>query len=383
MRQEPTKPADQPVARHFGMDWLRIGAFALLIAYHVCMVFVPWAWHIKTQDPIEWLAYPMLAVNPWRLSLLFVVSGFASRAMLSKPDATLGRFLSQRTLRLLIPLIFGVLIVVPPQSWAELTSNGAIESDFLSFWLGEYFTFGLVEGVILPTYNHLWFILYLYLYTIVLGAIVALAPSDWRAEAQTLFDRLLARAWTWILAPIGLLVALWLLLFPEGGLGPPIVINDWYRHAVYFAMFSIGFGMARSETIWEGIRASWPIALFLSGIAYGFVRLTHSASLEVAPIVEAIATSSHAWCAIAGLIGLADRYWNRDAPLRNYLAVGVFPFYIIHQTIIVLVGFALIQAGTGVGTQLTVISLATILGCWLFYEMARRSGQFKPLFGLR
>ena len=72
------------MARHYGMDWLRIGAFALLILYHIGMVFVPWGFHVKTAQPIDWVAIPMLATNPWRLTLLFVVSGYASRALLAQ-----------------------------------------------------------------------------------------------------------------------------------------------------------------------------------------------------------------------------------------------------------------------------------------------------------
>ena len=70
--------------RLYGLDWLRIGAFALLILYHIGMFFVPWEWHVKTAQPQEWLELPMMAINPWRLALLFVVSGFASRILLNK-----------------------------------------------------------------------------------------------------------------------------------------------------------------------------------------------------------------------------------------------------------------------------------------------------------
>ena len=70
--------------RHYGMDWLRIGAFALLILYHIGMVFVPWGFHIKTAQPMDWVEIPMLLTNPWRLTLLFVVSGYASRALFAK-----------------------------------------------------------------------------------------------------------------------------------------------------------------------------------------------------------------------------------------------------------------------------------------------------------
>ena len=67
--------------RHYGMDWLRIGAFGLLILYHIGMVFVPWGFQVKTAHPLAWAEIPMLLTSPWRLTLLFVVSGYASRAL--------------------------------------------------------------------------------------------------------------------------------------------------------------------------------------------------------------------------------------------------------------------------------------------------------------
>src|SRR3546814_7239126 len=72
------------IGRHYGLDWLRVGAFALLIFYHVGMYFVPWGWHVKSDEILPWATVPMFALNPWRLSLLFVVSGYASRAVLGK-----------------------------------------------------------------------------------------------------------------------------------------------------------------------------------------------------------------------------------------------------------------------------------------------------------
>jgi len=47
--------------RHYGMDWLRIGAFALLIFYHIGMYFVPWGWHVKIAQPRDWVQIPMMA----------------------------------------------------------------------------------------------------------------------------------------------------------------------------------------------------------------------------------------------------------------------------------------------------------------------------------
>ena len=133
--------------RHYGMDWLRIGAFALLIFYHIGMVFVPWDFHIKTAQPMDWVEIPMLLTNPWRLTLLFVVSGYASRALLSKSTGISG-FLKNRTSRLLIPLIFGMAVIVPPQTWVELVGKHGYGQSYFWFLAHDYFRFGKLDGVV-------------------------------------------------------------------------------------------------------------------------------------------------------------------------------------------------------------------------------------------
>ena len=138
--------------RHYGMDWLRIGAFALLIFYHIGMYFVPWDWHVKIVPTIDWVALPMLATNGWRFALLFLVSGYASAALLTKLGGA-GAFARSRSARLLVPLLFGVIFVVPPQPWVELMGQHGYAHGLGHFWLHDYFRFGALDGIILPTWQ--------------------------------------------------------------------------------------------------------------------------------------------------------------------------------------------------------------------------------------
>src|SRR3546814_2932524 len=124
--------------RHLGMDWLRIGAFALLIFYHIGMYFVPWDWHVKIARPIDWVAIPMLATNGWRLALLFLVSGYASAALSAKLGGA-GAFARSRSARLLIPLAFGIVVVIPPQPWLELMGARGVTTPFTHFLAGGFF----------------------------------------------------------------------------------------------------------------------------------------------------------------------------------------------------------------------------------------------------
>jgi glucan biosynthesis protein C len=64
--------------RRFDLDWIRIAAFGLLILYHIGMVFVPWSYHVKSTHLIAGLEPALQMLNPWRLSLLFVVAGAAT-----------------------------------------------------------------------------------------------------------------------------------------------------------------------------------------------------------------------------------------------------------------------------------------------------------------
>src|SRR6266699_315859 len=116
MKQEiishPPRSTAGGAARRIDLDWVRIGAFGLLIFYHVGMLYVSWGFHIKSVHRITALEPLMLVLNPWRLALLFLVSGAATRFMLQK--YRIGPLVRSRSARLLIPLIFGMFVIVPP-----------------------------------------------------------------------------------------------------------------------------------------------------------------------------------------------------------------------------------------------------------------------------
>ena len=368
--------------RRYGLDWLRIGAFGLLIVYHIGMFFVPWDWHTKTAEPLEWLELPMLSINPWRLSLLFLISGVASRVLLAKSDA--GGFTRSRSRRLLIPLLAGMVLFVAPQPWAELSEKAGYSGGFAYFWLHDYFEFGASTGLILPTYNHLWFVAYLWLYTMLL-ALAALAPAAWRAKAQAAFDRCFG-GWRLLVLPV---LTLWLLratLFPVFG-ETHILFNDLYGHLGYGFAFFFGVGLARSDGLWRQLTQGWRSAALLGIGGYAlivfFYLTTPGDASELQTLVARLARSVQAWGIILALLGLAQRHLHHDSPARRYLTDAIFPYYIAHQTIIVLVGHALKTHGLGAGTEFAIILAATVIGCAATYELARRVGWLRPLFGPR
>jgi surface polysaccharide O-acyltransferase-like enzyme len=167
------------------------------------------------------------------------------------------------------------------------------------------------------------------------------------------------------------------------------LIGDWTAHRMYFPAFAFGFFLADAPRTWASIRRSWCVAGVLAILGYAMVAgillawLTGAIPATDLRLPFATGRLLMGWCAIVALIGLADRFWNRDHPWRRTLTEAVFPFYIIHQTIIVVLGWYLLRLALPPAIEFLALLAATVAGCWLFYRGGREAGWLRPLIGLR
>lgn len=380
------RAAATPIPRHFGLDWLRIGAFGLLVLYHAGMVFAPGPWIVKSSPPVEWAGWLMLAVQPWRMPLLFVVSGYASRALLTR-SASLGRFAGFRSQRLLLPFLFGLVVVNPPQTWVRMTEGHGYRQSLLHFWTHDWLRFGTLDGIELPHAEHLWFVLYLWAYTMGLALLLAVLPHTGKDRAEQAFARL-AGGYRLLVVPLAALLVVRIgLLFtvPEDhGL-----FDDWVGDALYVPAFLFGFGLAGSSALWPAIaRMRRPAAsvalaaylvLLLVEMRYpgGVVSRPHAVQAAAREAAMAMA-----WCGILILLAAADRLLNRDHPWRKTLAEAVFPLYIVHQTAIVLTAWWLRDCGIPRVLLFMAIVFAALLAGWIFYRAGKRIRVLGPFAGL-
>jgi glucans biosynthesis protein C len=368
--------------RRYDLDWLRIGAFALLIFYHIGMVFVPWDFHIKTAHASAAVEAPMLLLNPWRLPLLFLISGTASRYLFMKRKSN---FAASRCKRLLLPILFSVVVVVPPQVWIDVTINHNYRMGFLGFWATDYWRFDKSLGVVVPTYQHLWFVVYLWVYTMIMALVAAVISEEAGEKLQAAFDALF-RGWRLIVLPvIGFAAARILLIerFPE----THALIDDWYMHLVYGASFAMGFGLAGSRTAWTTIGRVWPYAAIAALLGWGTVIWVNNLpdAVTLTPIELMAARTMRTvqmWGAILGLLGFAQRFLNHDHRWRTTLNEAVFPAYIAHQTIIIAVEYWLRPYGLSSWVEFAVLVPATAGGSAMFYLLGRRVLWLRPMIGL-
>jgi glucan biosynthesis protein C len=373
-----------PTQRHYGMDWLRVGAFVMLIFYHVGFSFTPWGYQTATRGVVPWAEIPLLGLSAWRLALLFAISGYASAALFAKERDT-GAFLKSRLLRLGIPLLFGLTVIVPPQPYMGLLNSGYTHG-YGYFLFHDAFSFRQVIHENLPAVMHLWFVIYLLFYTVALCLALMVLPARWGALLRRGAERLLAGP---LLIPLGCLVTYAARSWGSEWTDTHSVATDFAAHVHYGGMFLFGFLLRGSEPVRQAIGRQWKPALVVGLAGYAVVALeawhfpgnvrTPRAWIEPLDFAKAV----QCWGTVIALFGIADRFWNRDMRWRATLAEAVFPVFIAHQTVMVLVSYWLRDKGLTALPEFLVLCATVAGGSWLFYLAGREIGPLRPLIGLK
>ena len=369
--------------RRYDIDALRVIVFGLLIFYHVATFFVPGAFlsNYPFMDPHEWLEYPMFFLNRWRLPLLFVISGMGTYFNISKRSG--GGFAKERFVRLFIPLVVGMVFMVPPQVYIERLVSGQFSGNYFEFYPSLAFVGVYPEGNI--SWHHLWFLPYLLLFSLVL------IPA---------FRFLLKHPQAWLIRTtknlttrkFGLFVLAIPLIFWNYFLEPRFpptnaLIGDWFNIINYCTLFFYGFLlMTLKESLWENVIKNRRLYLITAIAAFALLMVLwrgigrFPAKVELWDTVQAI----NLWAWILTLMGYAATYLNKPNRTFSYANEAVYPFYILHQTIVIYLGYYLKNAEMCLFANFSIMIIGTVGITWLIYEFGiRRFAWIRPLFGMK
>jgi hypothetical protein len=376
---------DMP-SRRYDLDWLRIIVFGLLILYHTGMFYTAnWGWHVKSAYQSQTLESIMLIIEPWRMAVLWVIAGIAIKFVLAK--VTLWRFISMRSLRLLLPLLFGILVVVPPQLYVEMTYNGDLNMNFWQFIQAFFSTnsdvFAKYSSGIWPhmDVNHLWFIRALWQYSLGLIFFLPLLNSFWVNKAiNGLFKQPCLVAILIATLPIFLITLNWDL--------------DTIRYPLGFTFLIYGYLIGWNLTFWGRLSQAIKPLLIASGICCTTFIIFYNL-VWIAPI-EAGETTNQ-WIGMAGMLNyslmrilgiltvfaLAHKFLNLQSTKLTYFNDAVYPFYILHQTFIVVIGYNLSSLSLGPVLEPILLIICTVAACFVGFEIIRRTEFLRPCFGLK
>ena len=372
--------------RRHDLDALRAIAFSLLIVFHVGMLYVDgWDWHLKSSYTTKALDLPMIFLNRWRMDLIFLISGAATFFMMRK--SSLAAFVRQRTWRLFLPFAFAMLVVIPVQPYCQGVANGLVEPGFGRFlvhyltgykWPANAFD-GWQYGF---TWNHLWYLPYLLAYTLVLAA---LRPAFSSRAGRALRARFLGqRGWRLLAWPA---IPLFVFAFTLGTRFPAThaLVDDWYNHATYFTVFLYGWWLASDEDVWRELLRMRKISLLaalLVFIAYWLTRSDHPSTPILATVL--LLRSLFVWLMLATILGWGHALLNRPLRWLPFATEAVYPWYILHQSLIVAIAYWLVPMKLGAVAEPALVLAGTIGGCWvLSVGVIGRFVWLRACFGMK
>ncbi len=387
-----------PHRRH-DIDWLRVIAFIFLIFYHIGMYYVAdWQWHVKSPHQSVLLQSVMLIVNPWRMSLIFLVSGIA--LSLVEPKISWLQLLKIRFIRVFIPLLLGMYIIVPPQLYLELVSKEELTYgyfSFLSFYINtdtEMYPHHQHGNLGLLTWNHLWYLAYLCCYTLIYISLKPLLIRvDWKSSPGKRSPTLL------FLTPVALLILYKTLLAPHFPQTYALA-GDWYSHALYATMFFFGYALAKIKDAWNTIISYRRVWTTMAVTHYVLLLvLVHDSvknwlgegnlgeDLSVEFIHDNLAmpwiVSAYMISSLFTVIAYAGSYMNKPSKILHYMNEAILPWYILHQTIIILLTVALSFLTLGPIIEALVMIVLTFCICAALYELIKRFIITRFIFGMK
>ncbi|MBN2224852.1 MAG: acyltransferase family protein [Deltaproteobacteria bacterium] len=379
----PAKPKIS--GRRHDVDWLRVLAMGTIFLFHCARPFDHDDWHVKNLVLSHGMDIFIVFTVQWIMPLFFILSGIGAFYALN--HRTKGTYIRERFFRLVVPLVFGIFALAPPQVYIERISHNQFEGGFLSF-LPHYFDgmygFG---GNFAWMGLHLWYIEMLFVFSLatlpLFCAVLCRKLKFFRNAASpgaTLGGILLP------VVPL-FLMELFVNTFPDsigirsfGGWSPLTYLVFFITG--FFIVSDGGFSRAfeRYRTVWliMGISTSViGLVLIETGVLNGLPR---SATLPI----EAMLRALNSWFWLMAIIGFGRRYLSFSNRALTYLNRAVLPFYILHQTVIVIIAFFLVGWDAPVPVKYAaLVALSFVVIMALYEGIVRRIGVLRFLFGMK
>ncbi len=372
------------LTRRYDVDWLRVLGMMVVFLFHNARFFDTDGWHVKSPRTTPVVTMIVIFAVQWMMPLFFILSGIGAYHALAHQGWR--QYLVSRVKRLAVPLIFGIFVIIAPwQVYLERVSHGQYSGSFWS-WYPHYFEgwFGL-GGNFAWMGVHLWYLEALFVFSLI---------------TLPLFLVLQARPGDRLVAALSRLATMPGLIFL---LAMPIAIMEFVANSPalresfgrrdfggwsllpYLAIFVVGFLLAGREEMAQVIErhrvAGLVVALLTFVAAYIAVK---QHGLPESGIAFAALRGLFCWAFLIAFCGFASRYLRFRNGFLKYANEAVLPFYILHQTIILTVGYYVLPLDTRLWIEYLIIATISFIVIMALYELLiRRINVLRFLFGLK
>jgi len=385
-RENMNNTASQHTNRLHCLDWLRVIAIGVLLMYHIGMVYVPdWGYHYKNPLASDWIKSLMLLTSPWRMGLLWLVSGIALAYMCGSYNVI--RLVVRRTNQILLPLLVGVLFVVPVQLFAQMKQAGDMPLNFIGFVHALFVQpkgyFVNYSSGIWPRFdvNHLWYLRSLWRFSIILIIFSPILNSN----LAKMIGHFLASRLSCLL-PLFVIPIAMIELLMEGE-----SVREYYG----FILLLLGFYLGLHEAFWQTLTKHVKLLCILSLVAMtalqiGFIEIWQTGLNQTNTLWNALIQCiyvSNKILPLLAILALSYQFLNTPNKLIKQLNPYVFPLYILHQSVIIIIAYMasnshsiLLQSAE---YQLWFSLVVTPLICALLVMLIARFNAFRLCFGMR
>jgi peptidoglycan/LPS O-acetylase OafA/YrhL len=365
--------------RLYYLDWLRVFAILTVFVYHSTRFFNMETWNVKNPT---W--YPSVEVwnrfaTAWLLPVIFVISGaslFFAAGKGGRGIRAAGQFVKDKALRLLVPLVVCDFTHASLQVYLGRLTHGDFEGSYFQYLPRYFFDDFEWQGM------HLWYLLWLFVFSMVLYPLMRWLSGPGRGVLTKLGDQLARPGAVYALALPAILLAVLLdIEATEHNAGWTLIVYLWITLA--------GFLVVSDERLPASIeRLRWlslPIGLVLVGCSI-FLH-----SLDQLP---AFGTWRYAlgwgfralgsWCCVLAILGFGRKHLRRSTPFLTYSNQAVLPFYILHQTVLLTVGYFVVQWAIPDLLKWVIILIISFPIIMALYEfLVRRFDVVRFLFGMK
>ena len=371
--------------RLYALDWLRVAAVIAVFFFHAAHIFDldPQA-SVKNRDTSVALSVYVFFADQWMMQAIFLVAG--ASAWVSLRTRTRSRFLKERASRLLVPFLLGTLFLIPWHGYVSARNHGIFTGSFWAYFPVHFSSiWSALQKPPLPfnstiffvTSWHLWFLADLFVFS-------AFA-TRWVGKAAP--SKLQGR---WRVALLGLPVISIKLIFEARFPSH----TDWSETLVWLLFYGYGWQFMKDPTLWRDIRAQASGWLVVGLASIGLLALAFSKGLLMRWLehpaysgdflLYQFVAGVNTWAWVLATTGFFLRYLNRDHRYLRYLSPVTLPFYILHQTALLTIGWWVVQAQWDLFAKFAVIAISSLLITMTICEfLIRRSAALQFVFGMR
>ena len=374
--------------KHY-IDWLRVLAFGLLFLFHSWRPFDQFPWHIKNEEQNYIFDLLTMFTHGWRMFLIFLVSGAGTWFALKSRNKA---FVMDRIKRLIVPFLFGIVLIIPPQrfyEWITYRDFTGTYFDFLLTYPSQQLGANMGSSLLLwfgHLGTHLWFLPFLFVMTMFVLPLFTKIQKG-RLEFSWLKRIMQSNYGVFILVlPMILVRVILKPVYSE--------YTDWADFLIYMFPFIYGFLFMSDPEFINIIKKKTYIFLVVGAISsIYFIYAAFQGPLNIQEYMHPSYSLKHielsvvsmliAYSWILFFLGFFAKHMNFKHSILVPANISILPIYVLHQTLIIVIGYYVVNTELDIALKFAIIACTAIPVSILLYKMIQTNTILRFLFGLK